>query len=606
MTQAREPGVLRAGLSVLGHGIREQPRIFAVAVVGGSAFGLLTIGGAVVIGQVVGRVVVPALRPGPGGAGRARPRCGRHHRPSPCCRWPPSSAGGWAPGSMQFRLQADYRRRVTRRYLELPLAWHRRQRHRHAAVQRQLRRRGDLVPDRAAAVRGRHAGHAGRARWSRCSSVDWAFALVGLAIFPALFALNVVYSRRMSPRIARAQALRARDQRDRARELRRRAGGQDDGPRGARRPSGSRARAGELRDAMIRVGRLRGVFDPLLDMLPNLGTLAVLVVGVVRLRQGAVDIADVVSVSFLFTVLAFPVRAIGWVLTELPRSVVGWERVQTGAHRDRRDAVRRDARWPGDRGRPRCGCAGSASATTTVPPVLPTSPSTCRPGRTVALVGPTGSGKSTIASLAVPPGRPGRRHGRARRRRRAGADRGRAWPRRSRWCRRCRSCSTTPCAATWRSTGPAVDDDRRPGGAAAGPGRRLRRPAAGRPRHHGRRARHLAVRRPAPAAHPGPGARRRAPAARARRRDQRGRPAGRGGDPGRAAPRRLPRSWSSPTGGPPSRSPTRWSTSSTAGWSRAARTHELLATVAGVRRTWSPPTSGPTPSAPPSSTGRRT
>ena len=26
---------------------------------------------------------------------------------------------------MQFRLQAEYRRRVTRRYLELPLAWHR-------------------------------------------------------------------------------------------------------------------------------------------------------------------------------------------------------------------------------------------------------------------------------------------------------------------------------------------------------------------------------------------------------------------------------------------------------------------------------------------------
>ena len=32
--------------------------------------------------------------------------------------------------------------------------------------------------------------------------------------------------------------------------------------------------------------------------------------------------------AFLFTVLAFPVRAIGWVLAELPRSVVGWDRVQ--------------------------------------------------------------------------------------------------------------------------------------------------------------------------------------------------------------------------------------------------------------------------------------
>ena len=34
-------------------------------------------------------------------------------------------------------------------------------------------------------------------------------ALVGLAIFPALFGLNVVYSRRMAPRQIRAQQLRA-------------------------------------------------------------------------------------------------------------------------------------------------------------------------------------------------------------------------------------------------------------------------------------------------------------------------------------------------------------------------------------------------------------
>ena len=32
--------------------------------------------------------------------------------------------------------------------------------------------------------------------------------------------------------------------------------------------------------------------------------------------------------TFLFTVLAFPVRAIGWVLGDLPRSVAGWERVE--------------------------------------------------------------------------------------------------------------------------------------------------------------------------------------------------------------------------------------------------------------------------------------
>jgi ABC-type multidrug transport system fused ATPase/permease subunit len=38
---------------------------------------------------------------------------------------------------------------------------------------------------------------------------DWVLALVGVTLFPALFGLNVLYSRRMSPRQIRAQQLRA-------------------------------------------------------------------------------------------------------------------------------------------------------------------------------------------------------------------------------------------------------------------------------------------------------------------------------------------------------------------------------------------------------------
>src|SRR5690606_29526750 len=38
--------------------------------------------------------------------------------------------------------------------------------------------------------------------------------------------------------------------------------------------------------------------------------------------------ADVVQMAYLFSLLAFPVRALGWVLAELPRSVVGYDRVR--------------------------------------------------------------------------------------------------------------------------------------------------------------------------------------------------------------------------------------------------------------------------------------
>ena len=184
---------------------------------------------------------------------------------------------------------------------------------------------------------------------------------------------------------------------------------------------------------MIRVGRLRGLFDPFLDALPSLGTLAVLVVGVIRLRQGAVDIEEVVSVAFLFTVLAFPVRAIGWVLTELPRSVVGWERVQhvltaTG------DMPYGQRTLTASAGRlRRCACGSRFSATTAARRCCPMCRSTCRPGRRWHW-----SARPVRASRRSPRWPPAwstrRRAGRDRRGGRPGADRRGASPRRWRWC----------------------------------------------------------------------------------------------------------------------------------------------------------------------------
>jgi ABC-type multidrug transport system fused ATPase/permease subunit len=155
----------------------------------------------------------------------------------------------------------------------------------------------------------------------------------------------------------------------------------------------------ELRDSLISVGRLRGLFDPVMDALPSFGTLAVLLLGAWRLQAGAVSVADVVFVSFLFTVLAFPVRAIGWVVGELPRSVAGWDRVQAVL----------SATGDLDYGSVELSRSEPATlrfesvdfAYADGPLVLRDVSFAVPPGKTVALVGATGSGKSTIASLAV-------------------------------------------------------------------------------------------------------------------------------------------------------------------------------------------------------------
>jgi len=154
----------------------------------------------------------------------------------------------------------------------------------------------------------------------------------------------------------------------------------------------------ELRDALVAVGRLRGLFDPLMDSLPSVGTLAVLLLGAWRLQTGAISVSELVSVAFLFTVLAFPVRAIGWVVAELPRSVAGWERVQAVLSADGDLAY-------GSVNPTASGPAGLVFDKVTFAygdsPVLHDVRFTVPAGKTVALVGATGSGKSTVASLAV-------------------------------------------------------------------------------------------------------------------------------------------------------------------------------------------------------------
>ncbi|PZM95117.1 MAG: ABC transporter permease, partial [Actinobacteria bacterium] len=49
---------------MLGHAIREEPRIFTVGVAGSVLFGLLTVGSAYVVGAVVGGVVIPMISSG--------------------------------------------------------------------------------------------------------------------------------------------------------------------------------------------------------------------------------------------------------------------------------------------------------------------------------------------------------------------------------------------------------------------------------------------------------------------------------------------------------------------------------------------------------------
>src|SRR5690606_196266 len=128
---------------------------------------------------------------------------------------------------------------------------------------------------------------------------------------------------------------------------------------------------------------------------------AVLGVGTWQVSQGDLVAGDVVQMAYLFSILAFPVRALGWVLAELPRSVVGYDRVQHvlesqgGMEYGDGHLSREGGAVESELRKVSYTHAGEEEPTVhDVDLVVPA-------GSTTALVGPTGSGKSTLTNLAL-------------------------------------------------------------------------------------------------------------------------------------------------------------------------------------------------------------
>ncbi|MCG5212461.1 ABC transporter ATP-binding protein [Streptosporangium sp. KLBMP 9127] len=381
---------MRQGLHVLAVAIRAEPLIFTLAVAASTVYGVMTVASAWALGWATDNVVLPAFRAGEITRGAILTAVALIIGVAVVKA---AGVGGrrFLAGLMQYRMQARSRRGVTRQYLKLPLAWH----HRHPT--------GQLLSN---------AGADAEAAWAPLAPLpmavgvivmlvtaavgmvvtDLVLALIGFLIFPAIAVINMIYQRRLSPLVTRAQQLRA--------EVSEIAHESFDGAlviktlgREDLEAERFRARAHELRDANVAVGRVRGLFDPVLEALPTLGVLAVLLIGAHRLAAGAINSGTLVQVAYLFTLLAFPIRALGWVLGEIPRSVVGWRRVR--AVLDASGAME----------------FGTASLTGTAPArleidglgyayddatVLHDVTFEVPAGRTVALVGPTGSGKSTL------------------------------------------------------------------------------------------------------------------------------------------------------------------------------------------------------------------
>ena len=392
-------------------------REFALGLAGTSIYAIATIVSAFVIGWVTDSVLLPAVERGDVStaalAGAAAAILGVS-----VVRGFGISVRRYGAYKAQFRLQQRDRTDVTDRYLDLPIEWHRR----HATGQLLSNVNADV--EAASFIAAPLPMAFGVVVMLAVTTVlllltDPYLALVGFGIGPAIAATNIFYQGRMRTAAANAQRLRA--------EVSEIAHESFDAALVVKTLGRENAEvhrfgaiSNDLRDSMVEVGKLRAVFDPIMEALPTIGVLGVVAVGAWRVDQGLITPGTLVTFAYLFRLVAVPMRVFAWMLGQLPTAIVGWDRVE---------AVLQD---PGnvsyglDRLSQTGGAHADAKAVAYLYPETEASdlgddraegvtPSTnngdrrgiesvtldVKPGKTVALVGPTGSGKTTVAQLLI-------------------------------------------------------------------------------------------------------------------------------------------------------------------------------------------------------------
>ena len=380
--------------------VRLHPRTFCIAVVGATVFALATVASSWAVRWVTDHVIVPrfehdeldmaALAAGATmiiAIGLIR------------------SVGvvvrrTWA-GRTQYRVLATLRDDVVEHYQAQPYRWHR------AHSTGELIAHAGVDAEAATEVLAPIPYSTGTvvlvitsAAWML--STDAVLGIVAVALFPILIIQNIVFQRQgeipaneAQERLGEVSAL-VHESLEAVTVVK--SFGAE-----ARESDRLHERASSLRGAKVRLARLRATFDLFLDAVPSYGNVVLILVGASRVNAGAATLGDITSFVYLFTLLVWPLRIIGFALGDLPHSLAGWDRVQ-GVLRDPPPAAPVADLAP--TAGPAVAMRGVTFAYEPGRDVLHDIDLTIEVGTTVAVVGPTASGKSTLlavlAGLLVP------------------------------------------------------------------------------------------------------------------------------------------------------------------------------------------------------------
>jgi ATP-binding cassette subfamily B protein len=228
--------------------------------------------------------------------------------------------------------------------------------------------------------------------------LDWRLALVVLIPLPLISFAGWAYSRRYHARTERLQerwgqaATLVEETVSGIRVVKGLGAG---GPLAAE----FRRRSRSIVDRALDIARLDAVFMPTLEFLPMLGLIAVLWLGGRRVINGDLSLGSFVAFNAYIGMLVWPLRVLGQRVTTLQKAVGASARISEVLDAE---PQLRDPRHPEPLERPVRGdvrLSGVQFGHEGGHPVLDGLDLHVAPGESVALVGATGSGKSTVAGL---------------------------------------------------------------------------------------------------------------------------------------------------------------------------------------------------------------